>query len=805
MNLLNHFASAVKTLPAKGRRNILKVFTLGVGLAVGLVLASKVCFEQTFDDFYDGADRICTLNEAINLNGKYKLYSQTSGGIAPRLKEYLPQIEEATRFTAFADECTVSLSGSRRRIDLKGAVLADSSLFRVLDRKCLAGSITDALSVPDNALLSSSAADRIAAESGVCGYETLIGQRFTLAGYGDYEMTVSGIYESFPLNSSYRPDLVVSMPSIGNFIWDGSDNLVGNDRYRSFIKLRKGADISEVNGRFPDFAEAYLPMEEARAAGYELGFVAKPFVRYHNEDENQRNMTMVLAFVAFALLLTSTLNYLLIVLSSAITRGREMALRKCLGSGRGDTCAMMFAEATVHTLLALCLAVVLIFAFRDIIGTVLGVNVKALFTGRPLAMAIFLVVILTAVNTLAPAAVFNRIPVAAAFRNWSSGRKVWKLALLAVEFASAAFLAVVLGIISLQYGRMTSADLGFDCENVAMVTMPEASDKEKLVLMNEIRALPDVEDAAFAYQNPFAHYSGDNVSLPGEDRQLFNLQDAFYVDSHYFKVLGIGMAAGRGFEEGLLADAEVVVDRSFAAMMKKMAGWEDVVGRSIDITSHGTSRICGMIEDIHNGSFIEDRELGHRPMAIFYLDPGQYSPHYFKYVFVRYHHLTPEAIDATREVCGRILADQANSVTPFRRLALDNCESTLNTRNAILLGGTVVLIIALLGLIGYTIDEARRRGKEIAVRRVNGAQFSGIRLMFLKDVMAIALPSIAVGCLIAGIVASRWESQFSVQVGLPWWVFVLTFVAVTAVTALVSDAYVRKIANANPAESIKTE
>ena len=39
----------------KGRRNVLKIMTLGVGLAVGLVLASKVCFEKTFDDFYKDA------------------------------------------------------------------------------------------------------------------------------------------------------------------------------------------------------------------------------------------------------------------------------------------------------------------------------------------------------------------------------------------------------------------------------------------------------------------------------------------------------------------------------------------------------------------------------------------------------------------------------------------------------------------------------------------------------------------------------------------------------------------------------
>ena len=122
-----------------------------------------------------------------------------------------------------------------------------------------------------------------------------------------------------------------------------------------------------------------------------------------------------------------------------------------------------------------------------------------------------------------------------------------------------------------------------------------------------------------------------------------------------------------------------------------------------------------------------------------------------------------------------------------------------------LVGGLVSLIIALLGLVGYTIDEVRRRAKEIAVRRVNGAQFSQIREMFIRDVMWIAGPSVAVGCVLAGIVAARWEQQFSIQAGLPWWVFAVTFISVLGIITIVSDVYVQIVANRNPAESIKTE
>lgn len=340
MNIFSYIHAAVRTLPMKGRRNVLKVMTLGVGLAVGLVLASKVCFEKTFDDFYKDADRIYYLNEAIELNGSYKVYPQVAGGVVPKMKEYFPQIEEATRFTYIFETASMVMSESDKRVDVGLTCLGDTSFFKVFDRKCLAGNLIEPLGIESDVVISSKLATKMAAAltSGKkmdkkAAAAAVLGQKFTIAGDTQkYELTVGGVYEEFPLNSSYRLDMIVSMPSIGHFIYDGSENMVGNDRYKGFIKLKKGIDPSEIENGLPGFMDKHMPMDELRAAGYEMKFPIKPFVKFHEEDETQRNMTLVLAFVAFALLLTSMLNYLLIVLSSAAIRAREMALRKCLGS-----------------------------------------------------------------------------------------------------------------------------------------------------------------------------------------------------------------------------------------------------------------------------------------------------------------------------------------------------------------------------------------------------------------------------------------------------------------------------------------
>ncbi len=817
MNFWNYIAAAVRTLPAKGRRNALKVLTLGTGLATGLVLTSKVCFEQTYDDFFSDAGRIFHVSEAAILNGEYKVYSQTSGGIAPRMKEYFPQIEEATRMTWFEDDAVLVMDGSGVRVDAGLTGLADSAFFHVLDRKCLAGDITEPLAVKGNAAVSLSVARKIAsalqgraAEGGNRSAlaQTVIGERFSIAGRGNgYEVTISGVFEDYPLNSTLRPQVLISLPTTGMFIYDGSDRVIGNDRYKTFLKLRKGFGAETLNGNFEGFINTYLPVEELTAAGFKQDYIVKSLLSLHNEDENRRNMTLLLAFVAFALLLTSALNYLLIVLSTAVTRSREMALRKCLGCGRREMFWMMSAEALVHTLLACGLASVLIFAFRGAVEEILGTDIYSLFSGRPLILSVAVVVVLLAINAVLPARFFYKIPVAAAFRNYNEDRRRWKLALLAVEFTAVAFLAVILCIISLQYEKMSDADLGFDYENVAMISLPEAAHEQKNTLISEIRAIPDIAGAAFAYQNPFGGYSGNNVSVPGDERQLFNVRDAYYVDEHWLDVIGIELLEGRNFDASLRWDEEVLVDERFVDMMKKTAGWDDdVLGKYVSVTAHGRqSRICGVFRTINQGSFsLEDRFFAERPMVVFHCNPQQ-STAYFGYIFVKYHRLSPEAVKHTQEVIDRVIPEQTSRITLCSEAALENLSDTKNTRSAALAGGVVTLIIALLGLVGYTIDEVRRRAKEIAVRRVNGAQFSQIRAMFIRDVMWIAVPAVAAGCALAGFVAARWEQQFSVQAGLPWWVFAAVLAVVPGIVALVSDIYVRAVANRNPAESIKTE
>ena len=88
---------AIRSIFKKGRHNVMKIVSLGIGLAVGLVLIAKVYFEQSYDDFYPDRDRVYQVwAKYQQKGGELKDYPQTSGGIAPTMQQQIPEIETVT-------------------------------------------------------------------------------------------------------------------------------------------------------------------------------------------------------------------------------------------------------------------------------------------------------------------------------------------------------------------------------------------------------------------------------------------------------------------------------------------------------------------------------------------------------------------------------------------------------------------------------------------------------------------------------------------------------------------------------------
>ena len=122
-----------------------------------------------------------------------------------------------------------------------------------------------------------------------------------------------------------------------------------------------------------------------------------------------------------------------------------------------------------------------------------------------------------------------------------------------------------------------------------------------------------------------------------------------------------------------------------------------------------------------------------------------------------------------------------------------------------MIGGIVTLLIALVGLLGYTSDETNRRGREIAIRKVNGATAKEILVMISKDITFIAVPAILIGIGAAYYLSQSWLDHFAdkARMGILLFLAGALFVYIIIVVCVIWRAWMA--ANANPVDSLKSE
>lgn len=156
---MKNFYISFRTLFKKGRHNDIKILSLGVGLAMGLVLIAKVCFELSYDNFYPESDRIFAIQENFSIGDKSNDgFPCVSGGVAPGMKAEIPGVVAATRCER-TGEMVMKTPDNKKYTAI--FMLADSCFYDVLPREMLVGNARETLSRPLYALVSEEMAGKI--------------------------------------------------------------------------------------------------------------------------------------------------------------------------------------------------------------------------------------------------------------------------------------------------------------------------------------------------------------------------------------------------------------------------------------------------------------------------------------------------------------------------------------------------------------------------------------------------------------------------------------------------------------------
>ena len=401
---------------------LIKVLSLGIGLAVGIVLIAKVFFELSYDSFYKDIDRVYTINTWISQQGDEKDYGQVSGAVAVGFMEEVPGVEAGTRTTfVFNGDTYLDEDGNKLQATL---VCADTCFFRVFDRPILVGDPVAVLGKWGSVMVSRTFAEKMG------GTQECIGKQIANADMDGLKLTIEGVFENFPKNGTLDYDILLSMDTYGK---QSTDNWNGNDRYKGYVKLMPGVDPATLTDAIRKMQEAHQPLAQLEANGMQFKYFLKPFSTMHTSAPEVRQQVILLSIVAALLILISLLNYILIVISSMVKRSKEVGVRKCYGAEGRHIYGMLSKEALLHIILSLALAAVIIFAGRGIVENLLGVPFQTLLVPQSMMAIIAVLVFVLVISIVVPAELYQRIPVYAALKNYTENSRNWKLGLLGVQ------------------------------------------------------------------------------------------------------------------------------------------------------------------------------------------------------------------------------------------------------------------------------------------------------------------------------------------------------------------------------------
>ena len=775
------------------KETIIKALSLGTGVAIGLILIAKVCYEMSYDTCYADYDQIYQIRTVYTQHGEDRDFPQISGAIAPGFKEHVPGVEVATRWTflvnsdKFIDEQKNVITGE--------CIAADTCFFDVFDTEILAGNPKEVLGKIAVAMVSESFAEKLG------GVSEAVGQVIYNEEMPNFKVEIGGVFKDFPHHSSIRNDVLISMASL---VASSTENWFGNDRYRGYVRLAEGTEPDMLAPAIRLMQEKNYPPEVkqmAETSGFDIHFFLAPLKGEHISSAKMKNMMVILTVVAILLIMISLLNYILMSVSALVKRSKEMGVRKCYGAAGANIYGIMFKEAAVDVAAALVVVAAIVLSLQTVIEDIVGVPVDALLVRGTYLTVVGVILAVFFIAALVPGYLYSKIPAGAAIRNYKENKKIWKLGLLFVQTGICALLLTLMGVISAQYNKAVNDKPGYEYDDLLWTVLTGTDRSVHQGIMNDLKLVPGVLDVQVSYTLPLDSSSGNNVYLLDNGQEnLFNIADQYSGSAGLFDMLEIPFIEGRYPQ----SPTEIAVSESFVEKMMEFRDWSDgAVGKQVYITEHdyqiGAVTISGVYKDYRINTLTNQDT---RASIKFY---GEVGKDYMPFMAIKVSEVTTEMMAKVEEVIQARIENKDVVVKSYKDSMREAYSSERRMRNTVIIGCLVSIIIALFGLIGYVRDESHRRSKEMAVRKINGATVKEIMGIYIAEIIRLSIPAIILGNIGAWFAASAWLRNFSEKIALSPWYFILADAAIILLVTVCVIFNSLRISKSNPVESLKNE
>jgi putative ABC transport system permease protein len=795
----NYIKTAINILVKNKFFSSINIIGLAMGITACMLILIYVVNELSFEGFQKKRHNIYRIALEWGTEGNKMKFAGSMPALAPALKQEIPEVEEAVRIRKDYD--AIIKTTNNQEIQEDDLFFADQGIFDMFSFDLIQGDPGNALTDPFSTVISEKIATKYFGDIVPLGQEIL---------YHDTPFKVTGIMLDIPENTHLNCDLIVSystLKAMGETV-EQPWNQWGDDLTYVLLKEKTSSEaiIPKLNELLLKNAGEWLASR--------MKFEMQPLSEIHWETETRGdigakgNKTYVYIFLSAAIfvLVIACFNYLNLSISQYLGRMKEVAIRKTFGAQKQQMIKQFMTESMVIILISCLIGVYLFEQFYSNLYSYLGA-VFVLAKNHFITMSLIVFIIIIVVGAAAggyPAIYISRFRPIEILRKETFGlnRKLTLRKLLIIlQFSISIILLIGTIIIFRQLDYMKNSDLGFAKENVVLLNFPRTNqiiNAKYDVLRDELLKNTNIRYVSGAYTVPGIN-SQMNVSVRTEGSpsdNSINIQ-ALPADYGFVKSIGLEIIEGRDFSRDYATDRyeSVILSQSAVASL----GLNNPVGTKLMIPGEEYKsgvNVIGVFKDFHVQSFHEKIN----PMLIYI------NPKMFITIALR---LNPQNINRTLEYVEKTW----NTVLPGIDLNYRYLEDAYNNQYGpeeksgflLLLFTILALFISCLGLFGFASFVISRRIKEVGIRKIMGAQVSGVSLLLSGQFTFWILASSLIACPVAYMLVRKWLEDFAFHVRISWWIFVAA-ICFELIIALFTVSWLSwRVATRNPVEALRYE
>ena len=809
--LRNYLTTTLRHFRQHYRYATLNILGLAIGFAACILIAVYVHHEASYDSFHAQANRIYRATYRFQSEGAFGVHwARVPVDYVNELPNDLPEVETLVRFQNHEQKY---LRIGTEKFRPEHAYVTDPEVFEVFDFPLLQGDPATALERPRSVVLTQTAAQRYFGSDDVLGEEVLV-----TGGLAEEELTytVTGLMADVPSNTHLPVEMLLS--------YRDADERTGWAYV--YTLLRAGTDIASVKAKMPDFIDKYAQPEDAQ--GVSFAFQALPNIHLDSDlareivPNGSRFYVRVFTAVGAFILLIALLNYVNLSSALALGRSREVGVRTVLGARPRQLMTHAWVEAIAYNLVAMILASFLAYGLFPYFHALTGVEFLLspfVFGGTLLLTSVaggllagwYPAWMLVSVRTLE--VIKSNATFALARR---TGRFSVKRAMVTIQFATSMLLIASALVAYDQFRFLHQKNLGLTTEQIlALPNLPNAVSERYDTFRERVAALAGVQQVAACMEVPSREIRDSGPVLVegvNDDPSTAPMMDMQVIDSSFISLMKLELLAGEGLTyastaEDPSSESYDVTNRPRSYLINETAmrqlGWstpQEAIGQRISWTIDGfqlaTGPITGVIKDFHQETLrnaVDPTVLTYEPIWLRTFLLNTETQH------------ISTTIAQVQQVWNELFP-----AYPMEYHFLDNLYERLYTRERVQLQllsvfSGLAIGVALLGLFSLTAYTLRTRVREMAIRRVLGANLGALIRLVGREYLAVLLVGGLLALPLSYWAVSHWLQDFAyrVEVSVGW--YVLTLIGVSVLLLLVVGWQTRLSTSDNPAEVLRGE